>query len=60
MDLISLMFIIVGIGVILWLVNTYIPMDEKIKNILNAVTVIALVLWLLTMFIDIPNIHVGK
>ena len=60
MDLIHLMVIIVAVGVILWLVNTYIPMDEKIKNILNVVTVIALVLWLLTMFIDIPRIHVGK
>jgi hypothetical protein len=37
-------------GVLLWLVNTYIPMDAKIKNILNIVVVIAVVLWLLSAF----------
>ena len=40
----------VVVGVILWLVNTYIPMDAKIKNILNAVAVIAVVIWLLQVF----------
>ena len=44
MDLISLIIVLVAIGVILWLINTYIPMDEKIKNILNIVVVIAVVL----------------
>ena len=40
----------VVVGVILWLINTYIPMDSKIKNILNAVAVIAVVIWLLQVF----------
>ena len=60
MDLISLIIVLVAIGVILWLINTYIPMDEKIKNILNIVVVIAVVLWILSMFVSIPRIHVGR
>jgi hypothetical protein len=38
------------VGVILWLVNNYIPMDRKIKSILNAVVVIVVILWLLSVF----------
>jgi hypothetical protein len=38
------------VGVLLWLVNTYIPMDRKIKNILNIVVVIVVVIWLLQVF----------
>lgn len=47
MPIISLIVILVVIGVLLWAVNTYIPMDDKIKQILNIVVVIATVLWLL-------------
>ena len=35
---------------LLWLVNTYVPMDGKIKTILNVVVVIAVILWLLQGF----------
>jgi len=38
------------VGVILWLINTYLPMDGKIKSILNIVVVVAVVLWLLRGF----------
>jgi hypothetical protein len=38
------------VGVLLWLVNSYIPMDAKIKRILNIVVVIVLVVWLLRVF----------
>jgi hypothetical protein len=48
--LINLVVILIVIGVLLWLVNTYIPMDRKIKNILNLVVVIAVVIWLLQAF----------
>ena len=41
---------LVVIGILLWLVNQYVPMDAKIKNILNVVVVIAVVLWLLNVF----------
>ena len=50
MSLISLAVTLIVIGVLLWLVNTYIPMDGKIKKILNAVVVICVVVWLLFAF----------
>ena len=48
--LINVLITLVVVGVLLWLVNTYIPMDGKIKQILNIVIVIAVVLWLLRVF----------
>jgi hypothetical protein len=62
MSLISLVVVLIVVGVLLWLVNTYIPMDGKIKSILNAVVVIAVVIWLLQAFGllgSLENIRVG-
>lgn len=50
MSLLTLIFVIVLVGVLLWVVNRFIPMDSKIRSILNAVVVIVLVLWLLNAF----------
>ena len=50
MSLINLVLVLIAVGVLLWLVNTYIPMDGKIKSILNAVVVIVVVVWLLQVF----------
>ena len=50
MPLVQLVIVLIVIGVLLWLVNNYIPMDSKIKNILNIVVVIVVVLWLLNVF----------
>jgi hypothetical protein len=50
MSLISLVITLIVIGVLLWLVNTYIPMDGKIKKIINIVVVICVVVWLLSAF----------
>jgi len=50
MPLMNIIVTLVVVGVLLWLVNTYLPMDRKIKSILNGVIVIAVVLWLLNMF----------
>jgi len=50
MSLINLVIVLLVVGVLLWVVNTYIPMDRKIKNILNIVVVIVVVLWLLQVF----------
>jgi hypothetical protein len=50
MPILTILVVIIVVGVLLWLVNTYIPMDRKIKNILNAVVVIVLVIWLLKVF----------
>jgi 1-acyl-sn-glycerol-3-phosphate acyltransferase len=59
----SLIVTLIVIGVLLWLVNSYIPMDGKIKKILNAVVVICVVVWLLSVFGVIGqagNIHVPQ
>ncbi len=50
MPLLTILIVLIVVGVILWLVNTYIPMDRKIKNILNAVVVIVVIVWLLKVF----------
>jgi hypothetical protein len=50
MDLLTVLIVIIAVGVILWLVNAYIPMDVKIKKILNIVVVIFLIIWLLHAF----------
>ena len=50
MDIVHLIVVLVVVGVLLYLVNNYIPMDGKIKSILNAVVVILVVLWLLQGF----------
>lgn len=41
---------LVVIGIVLWLINTYLPMDGKIKQILNVVALIGVVLWVLQAF----------
>ena len=48
--MISLVITLIVVGVLLWLVNTYIPMDGKIKKILNIVVVVCVVIWLLYAF----------
>jgi hypothetical protein len=50
MDLQQVVIGLIVVGVLLYLVNNYIPMDGKVKQILNAVVVIALVVWLLQAF----------
>ena len=50
MPLMNVVITLIVIGILLWLVNTYIPMDGKIKSILNAVVVICVVVWLLYAF----------
>jgi hypothetical protein len=46
----QVVIVLIVVGVLLWLVNSYIPMDGKIKSILNAVVVIVVVIWLLQAF----------
>ena len=63
MPLIQLVIVLVVVGVVLWLINSYIPMQATIKKILNAVVVIVVVLWLLSVFgiIDsLQGFHIGK
>ena len=63
MSLISLVVTLVVVGVLLWLVNNYIPMDAKIKGILNIVVVVVVVLWLLNtlgLMDSLRSIRVGR
>ena len=50
MPLLNVVLVLIVVGVLLWLINNYIPMDTKIKNILNGVVVIVVILWLLQAF----------
>jgi hypothetical protein len=63
MPLVQVVLVLVVVGVLLWLVNSYIPMAGSIKMILNAVVIIVVVLWLLSVFGligELSNIRVGK
>jgi hypothetical protein len=63
MPLVNVVLTLVVIGVLLWLINTYIPMDAKIKRLLNVVVVVAAVLWLLNvfgLFHNLGNLRVGR
>lgn len=63
MSLISLIITIVVVGILLWAINSFIPMEGRVKSILNVVVIIVLVLWLLQGFGiigSVGNIHVGS
>ncbi len=62
MPLMQILLALIVVGVLLWLVNQFIPMAGSIKSILNAVVVIFVVLWLLNvfgLFHSLSRIHVG-
>lgn len=50
MPLITVILALIAVGVLLWLVNVYIPMQPPIKQILNAIVIIVVVVWLLRVF----------
>jgi hypothetical protein len=62
--MLSVLLTLVVIGVLLWALNTYVPMDGKIKTLINIVVVICVVVWLLNVFgvfgavnVPVPQIH---
>jgi hypothetical protein len=55
MPIVNVVLTLIVVGVLLWLINTYIPMQSTIKSIINAVVVIAVILWLLYGFGIISN-----
>ena len=59
MPLIQLVIILIIIGVLLWLMNTYIPMDAKIKTIINVLVVVVVVLWVCSLFGLFSALHSG-
>ena len=50
MSLVTIVLVLIVVGVLLWLINTYIPMQGTIKSILNAVVIIVVIIWLLQAF----------
>ena len=62
MPLLQLVEVLIVVGVLLWLVNRFIPMEANIKSILNAVVIIAVVLWILSatgVFHSVSGIRIG-
>jgi len=62
MPLLQVLMVLIVVGVLLWLVNNFIPMAGSIKSILNAVVVIGVVLWLLNIFgviHSLSRLHAG-
>jgi ABC-type glucose/galactose transport system permease subunit len=61
MPIIQLLVVLIVIGVLLYLVNTLIPMDQKIKTIINAVVILLVVLWILSLFFPaFGNFRIGR
>ena len=63
MPLIQLVIVLVVVGVVLWAINTYIPMQATIKKILNVVVVMTVIVWLLSVFGivgSLSGIRVGR
>jgi hypothetical protein len=62
MPLLQILMVLIAIGVLLWLVNNFIPMAGSIKSLLNAVVVIGVIVWLLNIFgfiHSLSRVHVG-
>lgn len=62
MSLLTLIVTIVVVGVIMWLINTYVPMEARIKQLLNGAVIIFLVLWILfsVLGVSFPDIRIGR
>ena len=63
MSLINLIVVLIVVGLLLWLVNRYIPMEARIKSILNVVVIIAVILWLLNvfgLFHSLSGVRIGR
>jgi hypothetical protein len=62
MPLLQVVEVLIVVGVLLWLVNRFIPMQGTIKSVLNGVVIVAVVLWILNifgLFHSMSRIHVG-
>ena len=50
MPILTILLVLVVVGVLLWLINSYVPMEVRIKRILNVVVIIVVIIWLLSVF----------
>ncbi len=63
MPLLSLILVIVVIGVVLYLINTFIPMDANVKKVLNIAVIVILCIWLLQLIVplgNLPSVRIGR
>lgn len=61
MPIIQIVAILIVVGLLLWLANSFIPMDGKIKQIMNAVVVVLVILWLLSLFFPgLTDFRIGR
>jgi hypothetical protein len=63
MPLVNIVLIIVAVGLVMWLINTYIPMAAAIKSLLNVVVFVVVLIWILRIFGvvgEIPGVHIPK
>jgi uncharacterized BrkB/YihY/UPF0761 family membrane protein len=64
MSLVTLIVVVVIVGVVMWLINAYVPMEPRIKSLLNIAVLVVLVLWILSALFgfnlqSFPDIRVG-
>ena len=60
MDLVTLIVVLVVVGLVLWAINAYVPMEPGIKRLLNIAVIIFLILWIVVSFLGyVPNIRIG-
>lgn len=59
MSLVTLIIVLVFVGVALWLINTYVPMQPTIKKILNVAVILFVLLWLVLSFLDMSGVNTG-
>ena len=63
MNLVSIIVVLVVVGLVMWLINTYIPMAAGIKSLLNIVVFVVVLVWLLQMFGvigQLPGVHMPR
>ena len=56
MSILTLIVILAAIGVIMWLINAYLPIQEPFKKILNVIVIILVVLWLVSLFVPLGEL----
>lgn len=56
MDIASFVIVCVVVGVVLWLINTYVPMQSNIKKVLNVGVVILLILWVVVSVLGVTDL----
>lgn len=59
MPIINVLLVLIVVGVVLWLVTTYIPMPPPIKTVITVVLVLFLCLWLLSLF-GVGDVYIGR